>query len=162
MAANAAKVGIKLELEQMADANLFTRGRNARIRGLQLVGWGAGYPDADSMVSRHAVEPGQAARGQAGAISELAVTGVVQDQVHQREGRPAARMEPDPAKRIAMYREHPGVHDAQRPDGLHLPDIRPIADPQAEVKGFVISPFARRLRHGHVEVAAPLRDPPLG
>ena len=56
VAFNAAKVGIKLELEQMADANLFTRGRNREFE-LQLVGWYPGYPDADAMVSRHAVNP---------------------------------------------------------------------------------------------------------
>ncbi len=134
--ANAAKIGIKLELEQMADANLFTRARSRDFEVLQ-IGWGAGYPDADSMISRHAVNPDN--RPEARLAQYPSWRSSWQDE-KVNEMAEAARMERDPAKRIAMY------HDIQRymmkngPMAYIYQTVRPIAL-RKEIKGFAITPF---------------------
>jgi peptide/nickel transport system substrate-binding protein len=97
--ANAAKIGVKLEIEQMADANLFTRARSRDFEVLQ-IGWGAGYPDSDSMISRHAVNPDN--RAEAKLAQYPSWRSSWQDQ-KINEWAEAAKMERDTAKRIAMY-----------------------------------------------------------
>ena len=133
---NAAKVGIKLELEQMADANLFTRARS-RDFDVALIGWGAGYPDADSMVSRHAVNPDNRAEAKLAQYpswrSQWFDAGI-------NEKADRARMEPDPARRIALYREIQEHMLLNGPMAYINQTIRPIAY-RKEVKDFVIGPF---------------------
>ena len=134
--ANAAKVGIALALEQMADANLFTRVRS-RDYDIAFIGWGAGYPDADSMISRHAVNPDN--RLEAKLAQYPSWRAAWQDE-HINALADQARMERDPAKRIALY------HDIQRfmlengPMAYVYQTIRPIAY-RTSVKDFVLGPF---------------------
>ena len=134
--ANAAKVGIKLELEQMADANLFTRARSRDFEVLQ-IGWGAGYPDADSMISRHAVNPDNRVEARLAQYpswrSSWQDTGV-------NDMAEAARMERDPAKRIAMYHEIQRFMMKNGPMAYIYQTVRPIAL-RKDVKGFAITPF---------------------
>ena len=136
VASNAAKIGITLQLEQMADANLFTRGRNREFE-LQLVGWTSSYPDADAMVSRHAVNPDKRPEAK---LTMYPVWRTGWQDLSINEQAAAARMEPDPAKRIAMYHS---IQEFMMHNGpmiyLYQP-IRPIAV-RNSVKGFVISPF---------------------
>ena len=136
IASNAAKVGIKLELEQMADSNLFTRGRNRDFQ-LQLVGWGAGYPDADAMVSRHAVDPDPRPEAK---LAQYPVWRTGWQDLKINEQAETARMEPDPAKRIAMYRAIQEYMMHNGPMAYIYQTIRPIAV-RAAVKDFVIYPF---------------------
>jgi peptide/nickel transport system substrate-binding protein len=134
--ANAAKIGIKLDLEQMADAQLFGRARSREFEVL-LIGWGAGYPDADSMISRHAVNPDN--RPEAKLAQYPSWRSSWQD-VKINDMAEAAKMERDSAKRIAMY------HQIQKhmlefgPMTYMFQTVRPIAI-RKEVKGFKISPF---------------------
>lgn len=136
VAANAAKIGIKLELEQMADAQLFTRGR-AREFQVQLIGWGAGYPDADSMISRHAVDPDVRPEAKLAQYPSWRTAFFSQDINDKAE---AARMERDPAKRIAMYRDIQEYMMHNGPMVYLFQTVRPIAM-RSNVKDFVISPF---------------------
>ncbi|MFI4981911.1 MAG: ABC transporter substrate-binding protein, partial [Nevskiales bacterium] len=136
IAASAAKVGIKLELEQMADANLFTRGR-VRDFQVQLIGWGAGYPDADSMISRHAVDPDVRPEAKLAGYPSWRVAYFDQS-VNDRADK--AKMEQDPAKRIAMYHELQTYMMHNGPMVYIAQTIRPIAV-RKEVKGFTLSPF---------------------
>jgi peptide/nickel transport system substrate-binding protein len=134
--ANAAKVGIKLELEQMADANLFTRARSRDFEVLQ-IGWGAGYPDADSMISRHAVNPDN--RAEAKLAQYPSWRSSWQDQ-KINEMAEAAKMERDAAKRIAMYSEIQKYMMENGPMAYMFQTIRSTAI-RKEVKGFMMNPF---------------------
>jgi peptide/nickel transport system substrate-binding protein len=133
---NAAKIGIKLEIEQMADANLFTRARSRDFEVLQ-IGWGAGYPDADSMISRHAVNPDN--RTEAKLAQYPSWRSSWQDLAINEQAE-AARMERDPAKRIAMYHEIQKYMMKNGPMAYIYQTVRPIAL-RKEIKGFAITPF---------------------
>jgi peptide/nickel transport system substrate-binding protein len=136
VATNAAKVGIKLELEQMADANLFTRGRNRDFE-VQLVAWGAGYPDADAMISRHATNPDP--RPEAKLVGyPVWRTGWQSTDINAKAE--AARLEQDPEKRAAIYRDIQSYMLHNGPMAYIYQTIRPIAV-RTSVKGFVIAPF---------------------
>ena len=135
IAANAGKVGIKLNLEQMADANLFTRARS-RDFDVMLIGWGAGYPDADSMISRHAVNPDN--RVEAKLPMYPSWRSAWQDQ-SINDMADKAKMERDPAKRIAMYREIQLSMMQNGPMAYICQTIRPIAY-RTDVKNFAINP----------------------
>ncbi len=137
IASNAAKIGIKIELEQMADAQLFTRGR-AREFQIQLVGWGAGYPDADSMISRHAVNPDNRPEAKLAQYPSWRV-GWQSLEINQKAE--AARMERDPVTRSAMYHDIQDFMLHNGPMAYIYQTVRPIAVRSA-VKDFVISPFA--------------------
>jgi len=129
-------VGIKLELEQMADANLFTRGRNRDFE-VQLVGWYAGYPDADAMVNRFAVNPDPRPEAKLVAIPVWR-TGWQNTDINAKAE--AARLEQDPEKRSVMYGEIQQFMMHNGPMVFIYQFIRPIAV-RSSVKGFVISPF---------------------
>ena len=136
VAANAAKVGITLELEQMADANLFTRGRNREFE-LQLVGWYFDYPDADSSVMRHAMNPDKRPEAK---LTMYPVWRTGWQDLSINEQAAAARMEPDPAKRTEIYHSIQEFMMHNGPIVYIYQNIRPIAVRTA-VKGFVIDPF---------------------
>jgi peptide/nickel transport system substrate-binding protein len=136
IATNAAKVGIKLELEQMADANLFTRGRNRDFE-VQLVGWYSGYPDADAMVNRFAVDPDPRAEAKLVAVPVWR-TGWQNIEINAKAE--AARLEQDPEKRAEMYREIQTFMMHNGPMVFIYQFVRPIAV-RTSVKGFTIAPF---------------------
>jgi len=54
--ANAAKVGIRVEIEQMASGQLFSRMRDRNYE-LSFLAWAPGYPDADANATRHVFNP---------------------------------------------------------------------------------------------------------
>ena len=136
IAANAAKVGIKLDLEQMADANLFTRARSRDFQ-VMLIGWGAGYPDANSMVSRHAVNPDN--RIEAKLAQYPSWRSAWQDKWVNDEAD-KAMMERDPQKRIAMYAEIQKYMMQNGPMAYICQTITPMAM-RKEVKGFEMTSF---------------------
>ena len=133
---NASKIGVKLELEQMADAQLFTRARGREFEVL-LIGWGAGYPDADSMISRHAVNPDN--RPEARLAQYPSWRSSWQDEKINAMAD-AARMERDPAKRIAMYHEIQKYMLENGPMAYIAQTVRSIAV-RKEIKGFAMTPF---------------------
>ena len=134
--ANAAKVGVTLQLEQMADAQLFTRARSRDFEVL-LIGWGAGYPDADSMISRHAVNPDN--RTEARLAQYPSWRSSWQDEAINAQAD-AARMERDPAKRVQMYHAIQKHMMENGPMAYIYQTVRPIAV-RKEIKGFAITPF---------------------
>ena len=136
VASNAAKIGIKIELEQMADAQLFTRGR-AREFQIQLVGWGAGYPDADSMISRHAVDPDARPEAKLAQYPSWRTAWFSQEINDKAE---AARMERDPAKRIVMYHDIQAYMLHNGPMAYIFQTVRPIAV-RKSIKDFIMTPF---------------------
>ncbi len=97
--ANAAKVGIKIELEQLAQATLFSRGRS-RDFDMMLIGWFTNYADAHAMLSRHAYDPDP--RPEAKLVGYPVWRGGWQN-LDVNKQIDAAKMEQDPAKRAAMY-----------------------------------------------------------
>jgi len=128
------EAGIKLDLEQMADANLFTRARS-RDFDVLLIGWGAGAPDAYSMVSRHAVNPDN--RAEAKLAQYPSWRSSWQDQ-WINDIAEKAQMERDVAKREQMYHEIQKYMLENGPMAYICQTIRPIAY-RNEVKDFVIT-----------------------
>ncbi len=136
IASNAAKIGIKIDLEQMADSNLFTRGRNRDFQ-LQLVGWGATYPDADSMVSRHATNPDKRTEAK---LTGYPVWRTGWQNLDINAKADAARLERDPARRTAIYRDIQIFMMHNGPIAYFAQTIRPIAW-RTMVKDFSVGPF---------------------
>src|SRR5262249_43119422 len=133
--------GVKLELEQMADANLFTRGRNRDFE-VQLVGWFAGYPDANAMVSRHAFNPDPRAEAK---LVGLPVWRTGWQSTDIKAKAEAAKLEQDPEKRAAIYKEIQEYMMHNGPMAYIYQVIRPIAY-RASLKDFSISAF--RVNYG--------------
>jgi peptide/nickel transport system substrate-binding protein len=134
--ANAAKVGIKLELEQMADNNLFNKMR-AREFEIGQIGWGAGYPDAHSMMSRHAQNPDNRAEAK---LAQYPTWRSAWQDAKINDMVDKAMMERDEAKRIAMYHEMQRYMLENGPMAYMFQTVRPIAI-RKDVKGFQIGPF---------------------
>ncbi|MBM3532792.1 MAG: ABC transporter substrate-binding protein [Alphaproteobacteria bacterium] len=134
--ANATRAGLKIELEQMADANLFTKMRGREFE-VGLIGWGAGYPDAHSMISRHAINPDNRAEAKLAQYPSWR-SAWADDKINKMAE--AAMMERDPAKRIAAYKEIQENMLANGPMAYMFQTIRPIAI-RKEVKNFAIGPF---------------------
>jgi peptide/nickel transport system substrate-binding protein len=133
---NAAKIGITLQLEQMADAQLFTRARSREFDVL-LIGWGAGYPDAHSMISRHAVNPDNRVEAKLAQYPSWR-SSWIDEKINAMAD--AAKMERDPAKRIAAYHEIQTYMMHNGPMAYIYQTIRPIAY-RKEIKDFAITPF---------------------
>lgn len=53
---NASKIGVEISIEQMANAELFSRFRGRDFDSV-ILGWQTGIPDAHGMASRHAINP---------------------------------------------------------------------------------------------------------
>jgi peptide/nickel transport system substrate-binding protein len=134
--ANAAKVGIKLDLEQMADANLFGKMR-AREFEIGQIGWGAGYPDAHSMISRHAINPDNRLDAKLAQYPSWR-SAWFDEKINKMAD--TAMMERDSAKRIAIYKEIQEYMLQNGPMAYMFQTVRPIAY-RSEVKGFNIGPF---------------------
>jgi peptide/nickel transport system substrate-binding protein len=134
--ANAAKAGITLELEQMADAQLFTRTRG-RDYQISQIGWQTGYPDANSMLSRHAFNPNNSADAK---LAQYPSWRAAYQDLTMNADIDKALFEKDSAKRIAMY------HDIQKrlmdagPMAYMFQPYRPIALSKA-VKEFKVNAF---------------------
>ncbi|MBI1777016.1 MAG: ABC transporter substrate-binding protein [Proteobacteria bacterium] len=133
---NAAKAGITLELEQMADAQLFTRTRS-RDYEISQIGWQTGYPDANSMISRHGINPDNSAEAKLAmypswraAFQDLSINADTDK----------AMFEKDPAKRIAIYHSIQMRLMETGPMAYMFQPIRPIAL-RKEVKVFKENAF---------------------
>jgi peptide/nickel transport system substrate-binding protein len=133
---NAAKIGIKLEIEQMADAQLFTKMRGREFEAGQ-IGWGAGYPDAHSMMSRHASNPDNRAEAK---LAQYPTWRSAWQDPKVNEMVDKAMMERDENKRVATYHELQKYIMENGPMAYMFQTVRPIAY-RKEVKNFQIGPF---------------------
>ncbi|MEM8551682.1 MAG: ABC transporter substrate-binding protein [Pseudomonadota bacterium] len=99
--ANAADAGITINLEPL-EYSVVTQRERGRDHDIALKGWGADYPDANAMATRHAWNPDN--RDEANLTMSPAWrtgfdTGALSDMVQE------ARVEVDADKRLAMYSE---------------------------------------------------------
>ncbi len=99
--ANAAKVGIRVEIEQMASGQLFSRMRDRNFE-LAFLGWSPGYPDADANASRHVFNPDNRAEARQGMFLSWRA-GFYREWFNDAVQR--ARLERDPEQRKLLYYE---------------------------------------------------------
>jgi peptide/nickel transport system substrate-binding protein len=99
--ANAAKVGIRVEIEQMASGQLFSRMRDRNFE-LAFLGWSPGYPDADANASRHVFNPDNRAEARQGMFLSWRAS-FYREWFNDAVQR--ARLERDPEQRKLMYYE---------------------------------------------------------
>ncbi|MFC3125333.1 ABC transporter substrate-binding protein [Pseudoroseomonas globiformis] len=97
--ANAAQAGVRIRLEQMANAQLFARHRGREFQSAML-GWGAGMPDAHANASRLIFNPDN--RVEAKLTQFPSWRAAFQDAEANKQVE-AALMERDEAKRAAIY-----------------------------------------------------------
>ena len=134
--ANAAKVGITLNLETLPVGTLFSKHR-ARDFDIALTQWFANYPDANAMVSRHALNPDKSPDAK---LVMLPVWRSMWQDTSVNDMAKAALMERDPDKRIAIYHE---IQKKMMQDGpmVYLFQVVRSIAVRNEVKGFKMSPF---------------------
>jgi len=102
--ANAAKVGVRIRLEQMANAQLFAKHRGREFESV-LAAWQTGVPDAHGNASRQVANPDN--RPEAKLTQYPSWRHAFQDEAANAQVE-AALLERDEAKRERMY------HDLQR------------------------------------------------
>lgn len=96
---NAAKVGVKLSLERMANAQLFSRARGREFQSAMMA-WQTSVPDAYGNASRLVYNPDN--RKEARATQYPSWRAAYYDETMNKAVN-AALLEPDDDKRIAMY-----------------------------------------------------------
>jgi peptide/nickel transport system substrate-binding protein len=109
--ANAEKIGIKLNINQMAYAQVVTkaRGRNYEI---VMTAWAQSYPDANGMVSTLAYNPDNRLESRK---SQYPTWRASWSDDWFNEMSQKALLERDPAKRVAMYAEIQRRHMVESP-----------------------------------------------
>jgi len=98
---NASKVGIKLDIEQMADAQLFSSFRGRDFDTL-LIGWQTSIPHAHGMLMRHAVNPDNSEEAKLTMYPTWRASWYHPEYNEKVE---AALFETDKDKQLQMYRE---------------------------------------------------------
>jgi len=98
---NASKVGIKLDIEQMADAQLFSSFRGRDFDTL-LIGWQSDVPHAHGMLSRHAFNPDNSEEAK---LTMYPTWRASWYKPEFNEKIDAALFETDKDKQLQMYRE---------------------------------------------------------
>lgn len=109
--ANAAKVGITLNIEQMADAQLFSAFRGRDFDTVML-SWSTSVPHAHGMLSRHAVNPDNSDEANLTMFPTWRASWFRPD---FNEKIDAALFESDPEKQLEMYRELQLAHMNEGP-----------------------------------------------
>jgi peptide/nickel transport system substrate-binding protein len=99
--ANAAKVGIRVEIEQMASGQLFSRMRDRNFE-LAFLAWSPGYPDANANAMRHVFNPDNRAEARQTMFLSWRASF---DRPWFNDMVLRARMERDPEQRKLMYHE---------------------------------------------------------
>ena len=119
----AAKAGIRIEIEALAGAQTIGRSR-AREYDMVLTGWAAGYPDADAMVSLFAVNPDN--RKEANLVGYPSwISAWADAELNQLAEQ--ARMERDPARRAELYRRIQLRHMQEGPQAFITQSLSNIA-----------------------------------
>ncbi|OWJ66626.1 peptide ABC transporter substrate-binding protein [Inquilinus limosus] len=98
---NAAKVGVELTLERMANAQLFSRVRGREFQ-TAMQAWQTGVPDAHGNASRLVYNPDNRPEAKQTQYPSWRAAYYSEDANKQVD---AALLEPDPEKRNAMYRD---------------------------------------------------------
>ena len=109
---NAGKVGVKLKITQMIGAQLFQRAR-ARKFEIYLAGYGYNYADANNVFLRHAYNPDNSDTAK-DTLSIAWRAGWDPGKAFNDAIR-AAQVEPDQAKRKAIYEDLQRKHNATSP-----------------------------------------------
>jgi peptide/nickel transport system substrate-binding protein len=117
---NAEKVGIKLEIQQMAGAQTLGRIR-AREYEIVLTGYGFSYADADAMVQLFAVNPDNRMDAK---LTNLPSWIAAWSDPWFNDMADKARLERDPLKRVAMYHEIQRKHMAEGPFAFLTQSLR--------------------------------------
>lgn len=99
--ANAAKIGITLDVQPKQDSDLFPLYRS-RQYDIVLVRWDALYPDSDAMVSRYAYNPDNSVEGNQTQFPTWRANWIDE---WFNEAALAAKAERDPAVRESLYRD---------------------------------------------------------
>lgn len=109
---NAAKIGFEIKLRQMSSAQVFslTRARNYQIA---LGGYGYNYPDANNMTLRMAINPDNRDDAKLPLLLAWRASWDVGDWFNRTAE--AAQIEPDAARRIALYHELQRRYMAEAP-----------------------------------------------
>ncbi|WGF90443.1 ABC transporter substrate-binding protein [Marinivivus vitaminiproducens] len=133
---NASKVGIKLNLERMANAQLFSRVRGREFQST-MQSWQTSVPDAHGMASRQIYNPDNSAEAKLTQYPSWRASWYSEEANAKVD---AALMEPDTAKREQMY------HDLQEemlqdgPQGFMF-QIYDVAGVRNELKGWAWNGF---------------------
>ncbi|MFC3127605.1 ABC transporter substrate-binding protein [Pseudoroseomonas globiformis] len=99
--ANAAKVGVRIKLEQMANAQLFARHRGREFETV-IAAWQTGIPDAQGNASRQMANPDNRAEAKLTQYPSWRHSFYSEDVNRKVE---AALLERDEDKRVALYHE---------------------------------------------------------
>jgi len=134
--ANAARVGIKVEIEQMAAGQLFSRMRDRNFE-LAFLAWSPGYPDADANASRHVYNPDN--RPEAKQTMFLSWRASF-DREWFNDAVQRARLERDPDKRVALYYEIQERFMREGPFMYNFQEFRQLAM-RREVQGLAHHAF---------------------
>ncbi|MDX6752495.1 ABC transporter substrate-binding protein [Geminicoccaceae bacterium 1502E] len=98
---NASKAGIRLDIEQMANAQLFSRYRGRDFDTIML-GWSTGVPDAHGMASRHVYNPDNSAEAKLTMYPSWRAS-FYSEEYNKRVDE--ALFEQDEAKRAELYHQ---------------------------------------------------------
>ena len=109
---NAEKVGVKLKISQMIGAQLFQRARSRKFE-FYLAGYGYNYADANNVFLRHAYNPDNSENAK-DTLSIAWRAGWDPGKAFNDAIR-AAQVEPDQAKRKAIYEDLQRRHNATSP-----------------------------------------------
>jgi peptide/nickel transport system substrate-binding protein len=134
--ANAAKIGVKLDVQPKQDSDLFPLYR-ARKYDAVLVRWDSLYPDADAMVSRFAYNPDN--RFEANQTF-FPTWRAAWSSDWFNKATMDAKAEQDPAKRVALYTEIQERWMKEAPFGMLFQMVRRIGLSNS-VKSMPRSPF---------------------
>ncbi len=146
--ANAAKIGIELEIQPMAAAQLYGQFRSRDFES-GIFAWTTGVPDAHGMVSRHVFNPDNSDEFK-GTMFPAWRVGWDVAALGLNEKVLAAKMETDTEKRRKMYHEIQRVQLAESPFVYMFQKIENIAM-RKEVKGLPITAFKKFYAMAHKE-----------
>lgn len=133
---NARKVGMAVEIEQMATGTMFSKMR-ARDFDLAYLGWSPGYPDANANASRHVFNPDNRAEAKQTMFLSWRAS-YNNDEMNKLVM--AARLEKDENKRVAMYHQIQRNFMQDGPFAYIFQQYRQIAM-NAQVKEISQNPF---------------------
>lgn len=135
---NASKIGVELDIQQMAPAQLYGkfRGRDFQVG---LFRWTTDVADANAMLSRHAYNPDN--RDDANLTMFPAWRmGWDTKSLGLNDMVDRGKVETDPKKRIAIYKEIQEIQLRESPFAYYFQGVRNVAISK-RVKGLKVNPF---------------------
>lgn len=135
---NAAKVGIELEIQQMAPAQLYGKFRGRDFQ-TGIFRWSTNVADANGMLSRHAYNPDNSDEANLTMFPAWR-TGWDTKSLGLNEMVEQGKVELDPAKRIALYKKIQEIQLRESPFGYYFQGVRNVAVTK-RVKGLKVNPL---------------------